>query len=374
MHGGQRHDDDDGDENQHNARAATQADEAYPRPRVPVALTPSAYILTFDRAHDADMCYGMYSRYLRWLFSRVGIPWHDAPDAGGASGFASMRDTDVPVLCFDVFANGVFADTPVDAWKPRRFVMFESEPHHNLDLCTSAPCRRRFIQTRVCAVITLNAGNLAWWRGRFPDIPVAFLPQGYCPVLTSAMADAAHDGDDDADAACKRSRGMFADVCMPGQTNSPSRVHGIERLRAAGLRVDDAHAEGIALDYTLHRAKVFVYLPIAAASHRHFATQRVLIALNKGACVVGVRSDDTETERIYDGMYTACADLDEVVATCVALVRSGGGGDAAASAAVPWRQRAAAAFARYRTQCDGEALFHRYPEAGHVLRDVCLRA
>jgi hypothetical protein len=92
---------------------------------------------------------------------------------------------------------------------------------------------------------------------------------------------------------------------MPGGDNTPQRTAAVRRLRAAGLRVDTSAAFGADLDAALARGRVHAYYP-AGPAYRHFATQRLLLGINKGAPTVAVRSDDERSEWLYAGLYDTC--------------------------------------------------------------------
>lgn len=335
-------------------------------------------------------------------------------DGGEARERPKGGSCDVPVMFYDAFVRWLapLAECELGAravrraW-PRGVVLIESEPQCNLDRWIT-PAGSRFI----AVVITLNPDNVRWWQGhesaaRYGTQGVFWVAQGYdaasdpwartAPVPSCLPAAIVHDRMGThlyATRRQKRRGGAVAmttgsaevtvapaaatdtatpagddasvvDVVMPGGENTPYRASAMRALRAAGLVVDTAFAHGAAaMDAAIARARVCAYYP-ATSEHRHYATQRVLPALNRAAQVVAVRSGDDTSEWLYAGLYETCPAADEGAFVRACLV---------AASRNDWSERGLYARDAFAHRCNAQSMFERAHNDDGGERVVLVRA
>jgi hypothetical protein len=158
------------------------------------------------------------------------------------------------------------------------------------------------------AAITLHACH-ATKLSRFLGCPVHLFFQGYSAYEHNLMLQT-HAVD------------ATIDVLFPNGENSLDRKQACLDLRSAGLIVDSGQAWGEMLDVAIAKSKIVVYVPYSD-KYRTFHGQRTLWAVNKGACVVSVKSDDVVLETLYNGCYITVPHVASLVQTCVSLCKSG---------------------------------------------------
>jgi hypothetical protein len=258
-----------------------------------------APFFVFRRGHADAACYGRMARWMARVLrgAKFGCAHADDYDRVPAGG--------VHVVCFDEALEHVLPAWGRLSAAMARFVLIESEPQCNLAIAIE---RLLAVLRHGCAgVITLNAGNVGWWRAALDarglaHVPVAFWPQGHMPSRPAASPAGAGsvasggtgEEEEEEEEEEKAMPGGDAaptddarpyDVAMPGCANSAHRVAVVAALRERGLAVDVTPAYGADLDRAMASARLFVYCPWGP-THRHFATQRVLWAVDAGACVV----------------------------------------------------------------------------------------
>ena len=259
---------------------------------------------------------------------------------------------------------------------PRGIILVESEPQDFLNMWIPED-----VSWAIAVVITINPDNVIWWQSRFTATHKSdrafWVPQGYdraidplsntIPISINAQENmldrvgsflTVHHNESDN----VKERGQtynsgdsVFDVVMPGGENTDDRIRAVQKLRDAGLTVDTSLAFGANLDIVLGRARVHAYYP-ATKRHRHYATQRILLGINKCTQTVAVRSDDEQSEWLYGGLYETCAhDEESFVRACLN-----------AAARNNWRERGIRARDVFAVRCDAQRLFEEactYPVA-----------
>jgi hypothetical protein len=264
------------------------------------------------------ICYGRMAKYMYRFMDRSGF------DCKIITSYINVTD-EIPMIFFDqVYAIADQWDLLTSVWK-EKFILIESEPIFNLTNWMPWD----MVQNHCRLIVTLNCANVEWFRRR-TDIPVCLLKQGYIPE--EDLSDVFSDIE------------KVYDIVMPGCTNSPDRIAIIRALNCAGMTVNYDQVNGYDLDIALACARIFVYYP-ASEKHYHYPTQRILWALNKGACVVAVESTDKEMEDIYGPLYVRCA-KEDVVETCKKLLEDD-----------TWEQQAQRSLREYKQKLDGYRLF-----------------
>lgn len=234
----------------------------------------------------------------------------------------------VSSVCF-VFSSSDHVTTDWTRFRTKtrcRIVLIVSEPRCNLEYLALD-----VVERECCMVISMNHREAEWLKTRI-KIPIHYLPQGY-----TAREDISELREKSSSA-----NGTI-EILAPGEDNSFYRRDCIRKLKESGADVDASFRFGKDLDAGCSACKIYLYHPYSV-KHDHFAGQRLLWATNKGCCVVGIESQDSEMERFYSGLYVKTT-AKELIDTCRELLKGG------------WKQLGIRHLDNYRRNFDGFKLF-----------------
>jgi hypothetical protein len=272
-----------------------------------------------------SMSYSRLFNYLFNLMKHFGFPVYKCPQIlRDPSKDGIARNEEIFVISFWFMDWFSLTKRSID-FVPPNLVLFEAEPLRNLE---SKPFDR--IRSKLKLVITCTPKNVTYWQDF--GCKVVFLPIGYVPW------------EDRFDRIWNTQEKPF-DACMPGYTLPRKlRIDFVREMRKQGLVCQDRMSRDEHMYHDFAQSKLFLYYPVTW-KHNHFSVGRIPFAVNMGICAVGIKSDDSTLEEMYQGTYVPC-NVDDIVSTCKDLVQTG-----------KWKTLAKQNYETYKRRCDGFEFF-----------------
>ncbi len=253
-------------------------------------------VLGFLQNEMSSFLYGKIAYYLCDQFSKLGIPFHCVQDC------SHLMDSDILVIFYDYLVNHMEKDPEYHNKYVKKFILVEIEPQINMDQWY----RKAFLENKCLSIITFNKKEGEWLKQNY-KIPTFIVYHGYSEREDAVKGSKLYEEE--------------YDVLMPGCENSEGRRRVIASLREAGLTVNTKFLINEELEKAIKKSKIYAYYP-ASHEHGHFATQRILFSINKGACIVAVKSFDEELEKYYNPLLITC-DRHNFVVKCKEVVQTG---------------------------------------------------
>ena len=254
-------------------------------------------MLVFILPEFQSWLYGKVAKYLLDLLIASKIP------CGFIDDCSQLKSSDTLVIFYDYLVQKMEKE-PAKHSHVQQFILVEIEPQINMDQWY----RKEFLEKRCRCIVTFTKREGDWLKQNY-KIPTFIIYQGY-----SELEDTFRNQGNTAPQ-------YHCDILMPGCDNTPDRIQIVKELRSAGLVVDTLFLIGEKLDQAIRTSKICAYYP-ASQQHQHYPTQRINWCLNKGACVVAVKSCDEELEKYYAPLLISC-DRSSFVSKCKEVIQSG---------------------------------------------------